>query len=116
MASSRKPFPPSENPWKYNYDPDVKGSIKFKMVNSIVGVILCGTVIGWSISKYIPLLPGKSTKYCYDYCPYHKMFIRVCVLRWFLIEIYYLSIISESMNLIHHSWCTFPHISWIQLF
>jgi hypothetical protein len=85
MASSRKPFPPSENPWKYNYDPDVKGSTKFKMVNSIVGVILCGTIIGWSISKYIPLLPGKSTKYCYNYW------------SWFLIGIYYLPIISESM-------------------
>jgi hypothetical protein len=59
MASSRKPFPPSENPWKYNYDPDVKGSIKFKMINSIVGIILCGTVIGWSISRYVPLLPGE---------------------------------------------------------
>mmetsp|Transcript_10318 Transcript_10318/g.9966 ORF Transcript_10318/g.9966 Transcript_10318/m.9966 type:complete len:388 (+) Transcript_10318:182-1345(+) len=58
MATSRKPFPPSENPWKYNYDPEVKGSIKFKMINSIVGIILCGTVIGWSISRYVPLLPG----------------------------------------------------------
>lgn len=58
LLSSRKQFPPSDNPWKHIYDPEDRDAIDFKMWNSLIGVILVGTVMGWSASTYVPLLPG----------------------------------------------------------
>ena len=37
---------------------DLKGSVDFKMFNSLIGVVLLGTILGWVSSTYVPLLPG----------------------------------------------------------
>ena len=58
MLSPRKLFPATENPWQHVYNPDVKGSVDFKMLNSLIGVVLLGTLLGWTGSTYVPLLPG----------------------------------------------------------
>jgi hypothetical protein len=58
LLSSRKQFPPSDNPWKHVYDPEDRDAIDFKMWNSLIGIILMGTIMGWSASTYVPLLPG----------------------------------------------------------
>ena len=57
LLSARKPFPPSENPWSYVYDPDVSCSIQFKMTNCLMGIIFGGAFCGWSIARSIPLFP-----------------------------------------------------------
>ena len=58
MLSSRKQFPETDNPWQYVYDPEVKDSINFKMWNSLIGIVMLGTIVGWIGSTYVPLLPG----------------------------------------------------------
>ena len=57
LLSARKPFPPSENPWSYVYDPNVTGSIQFKMTNCLMGIIFGGAFCGWSVARSIPLFP-----------------------------------------------------------
>ena len=58
LLSSRKQFPPTENPWKHVYYPEDKDSVNFKMWNSLIGIVVIGTLTGWSVSTYVPLLPG----------------------------------------------------------
>ena len=57
LLSIRKPFPPSENPWSYVYDPNVPESIQFKMTNCLMGIIFGGAFCGWTIARSIPLFP-----------------------------------------------------------
>ena len=57
MMGERRLFPPNtENPWQYIPSDEV--DLKFNMMNTIIGVVLCGTVVGWKIAKSIPFFPG----------------------------------------------------------
>jgi hypothetical protein len=58
LLSSRKQFPASDNPWQHVYEPEDRDAVDFKMWNALIGVVLLGTVSGWSVSGYVPLLPG----------------------------------------------------------
>ena len=58
LMSERNQFPRTDNPWQYVHDPRDPESVDFKMWNSLIGVVLMGTITGWSISAYIPLFPG----------------------------------------------------------
>lgn len=57
MLSARQPFPPAENPWKYNEPPRGAG-IPFSMMNAMIGVVVTGFFTGWSVAKLIPFFPG----------------------------------------------------------
>jgi hypothetical protein len=57
MLSQRKPFPPSENPWKYAPRPDTN-DIEFSMIRVLMATILFGGIVGSIISGPIPLFPG----------------------------------------------------------
>ena len=57
MLSPRKPFPASENPWKYAPKPD-SNDIEFSMIRVVIGTILFGGITGSIISGPIPLFPG----------------------------------------------------------
>lgn len=55
--SPRRPFPSDENPWKYKpYEDDPVPD--FSMSRILLVNILWGTLLGWVISKPIPLFPG----------------------------------------------------------
>ena len=58
LMSERNQFPRTDNPWQYVHDPRDPESVDFKMWNSLMGVVLMGTITGWSISSYVPLFPG----------------------------------------------------------
>lgn len=58
VLSNRKPFPPAENPWSYVYNPDLPGSVDFKMMNCLVFIVFGGAFLGWSVARSIPLFPG----------------------------------------------------------
>lgn len=59
MLGERRNFPPfTENPWKYFPSEGEDDVLNFKMMNTIIGLVLSGAVIGWKIAKQIPLLPG----------------------------------------------------------
>lgn len=54
----RTPFPQSENPWRYTYDAADPVSVDFSMTRAMMGVSVIGVLLGWSVAKQIPLLPG----------------------------------------------------------
>ena len=56
--AGRKPFPPVDNPWSYVHDPEQPGSIQFKMINCLLGIIFGGAFCGWSLARSIPFFPG----------------------------------------------------------
>ena len=56
--SIRKPFPPTDNPWSYVHDPEQPGSVQFKMISCLLGIIFGGAFCGWSLARSIPLFPG----------------------------------------------------------
>ena len=58
MLSSRLPFPPTENPWKYSTSPRGAIGIPFSMMNVMIGVVITGFFTGWSVSKVVPFFPG----------------------------------------------------------
>eukprot|EP01036_Dinobryon_divergens_P025491 gene25491-34043_t len=59
MLGERRNFPPfTENPWKYFPSDGEDDVLNFKMMNTLIGLVLSGAVIGWKIAKQIPLLPG----------------------------------------------------------
>ena len=57
MLSVRRPFPPTDNPWKYGEPPRGTG-IPFSMMNVMIGVVVSGFFTGWSVSKLIPFFPS----------------------------------------------------------
>ena len=59
MLAERRPYPPNDNPWKYNrkdelYDPSIP---EFSMTSTLIALVLSGAFVGWSIAKPIPLFP-----------------------------------------------------------
>ena len=58
MLGERRNFPPfTENPWKY-FPSEEDNVLEFKMMNTLIGLVMSGAIIGWKIAKQIPLLPG----------------------------------------------------------
>lgn len=56
MLSSRRPFPPTENPWQYRDSPN--SDLSFNMLNTLLTLSFLGFVFGWNIVKPIPLFPS----------------------------------------------------------
>lgn len=57
LLTERRPFPRAKNPWKY-VPGDEEGAIEFSMMSCMISMILWGALVGWLVSKPIPLVPG----------------------------------------------------------
>lgn len=55
--SARQPFPPGENPWRYKPTPGTSEP-NFNMTFTLLSVILAGAILGWTVTKPIPLFPS----------------------------------------------------------
>ena len=58
LLSTRHPFPATDNPWKFSDAPRSGAPIPFSMTNVMIGVVVTGFFMGWSVSKLIPFFPG----------------------------------------------------------
>jgi len=63
--ASRRPYPPSDNPWKYvppeqgsDQAPVQSPALAFSMVSALAAAGLLGAAAGWSVSGRIPLVGG----------------------------------------------------------
>ena len=70
MLAERRPYPPCENPWKYQaFEGDSHSD--FSMTPALLAVTFGGGLLGWMGAKPIPLLPGwigaVGTAACFGY-------------------------------------------------
>lgn len=59
MLVERRPFPPTNNPWRFEASEDDEDILQdFKMGRTLFTLAFWGLLLGWSISKPIPLFPN----------------------------------------------------------
>lgn len=54
----RKPYPPGDNPWKYEPDPEDRRALEYSQYQAMGASIAIGAITGWSATKPIPLVPS----------------------------------------------------------
>lgn len=55
--SSRRPFPPGNNPWQY-YPAEGEPDLQFGMMSVLASAVLSAAYMGWLVGRIVPLLPN----------------------------------------------------------